>query len=201
MAYEIEGRLLEVCTCNVLCPCWVGEDPDPGTCDSIEAYRVDAGRINGIDVSGLTVAVASHIPGNIMEGNWDVLLYVDDAASDEQFRALGDLFAGRLGGPLEEYARSYGRLVDIRRAPITFEVVDGKGTFRVGDVAEAELAPYLGPDGAPTKLIDTPFSTIPGSPAFAAKASYYRRRIPELSADVAVEGHNAIQGNYVFEHA
>jgi hypothetical protein len=21
--YEVEGRLLEVCTCNTLCPCWV----------------------------------------------------------------------------------------------------------------------------------------------------------------------------------
>jgi hypothetical protein len=28
--YELEGSLLEVCTCNVLCPCWIGEDPDGG---------------------------------------------------------------------------------------------------------------------------------------------------------------------------
>jgi hypothetical protein len=34
MGYDIEGRLLEVCTCNVLCPCWVGEDPDYKTCDT-----------------------------------------------------------------------------------------------------------------------------------------------------------------------
>jgi hypothetical protein len=34
MAYEIEGRLLEVCTCEVICPCWVGRDPDGGRCDS-----------------------------------------------------------------------------------------------------------------------------------------------------------------------
>src|SRR5262245_59537515 len=33
MAYTLEGQLLEVCTCNILCPCWVGEDPDGGTCD------------------------------------------------------------------------------------------------------------------------------------------------------------------------
>ena len=25
MAYELEGQLLEVCTCKILCPCWVGE--------------------------------------------------------------------------------------------------------------------------------------------------------------------------------
>ena len=27
MAYNFDGALLEVCTCNILCPCWVGEDP------------------------------------------------------------------------------------------------------------------------------------------------------------------------------
>ena len=41
MAYDIEGRLLEVCTCNVLCPCWIGEDPDGGTCDSALAWHID----------------------------------------------------------------------------------------------------------------------------------------------------------------
>ena len=50
MAYEIEGRLLEVCTCNVLCPCWVGEDPDGGTCEGTMAWAVDKGSIEGTDV-------------------------------------------------------------------------------------------------------------------------------------------------------
>jgi len=33
MAYTLEGRLLEVCNCKTLCPCWVGEDSDFGTCE------------------------------------------------------------------------------------------------------------------------------------------------------------------------
>ena len=52
MTYDISGRLLEVCTCNVLCPCWVGEDPDGGTCDSVFGWAVDEGTIEGIDVGG-----------------------------------------------------------------------------------------------------------------------------------------------------
>jgi hypothetical protein len=28
MSYHLEGDLLEVCTCKILCPCWVGEVPD-----------------------------------------------------------------------------------------------------------------------------------------------------------------------------
>ena len=43
MAYHLEGRLLEVCDCRVLCPCWIGEDPDNGTCDTVLAYHFDAG--------------------------------------------------------------------------------------------------------------------------------------------------------------
>ena len=39
MAYNLDGALLEVCTCNILCPCWVGEDPDNGDCQSIMAWN------------------------------------------------------------------------------------------------------------------------------------------------------------------
>ena len=66
MGYHLEGVLLEVCTCNVLCPCWIGEDPDFGTCDAILAYHYEKGEIDGLDVSGLTVAMAGHIPGNVL---------------------------------------------------------------------------------------------------------------------------------------
>ena len=27
MGYHLEGKLLEVCDCKVLCPCWIGEAP------------------------------------------------------------------------------------------------------------------------------------------------------------------------------
>ena len=56
MAYHLEGRLLEVCNCRVLCPCWIGENPDEGTCDAFVAYHFDKGEINGVDVSALALA-------------------------------------------------------------------------------------------------------------------------------------------------
>ncbi len=52
MGYEIEGRLLEVCTCNVLCPCWVGEDPDYKTCDTTIAWGIETGSIDGVASTG-----------------------------------------------------------------------------------------------------------------------------------------------------
>ena len=62
MAYHLEGRLLEVCNCKVLCPCWIGEDPDFGTCDTIVAWHFDKGKIEGVDVAGTTIALIAHVP-------------------------------------------------------------------------------------------------------------------------------------------
>ena len=108
VGYQLEGSLLEVCSCDVLCPCWIGEDPDQGTCDSVVAYHFDKGTIRGVDVSGLTLVSAVNIPGNMLEGNWRQLVFIDDKATDEQADAMLDAFTGKLGGPLADLAQLIG---------------------------------------------------------------------------------------------
>jgi len=198
--YDIEGRLLEVCTCNVLCPCWVGEDPDGnGTCDSILGWYIDRGTVQGLDVSGHCVCASSHIPGNVLAGNWKVALFVDDQCSDEQQSALLSVFTGRLGGPVADLAALIGEVVAVERVPITFDVVEGKGFIKIGDVAEARLVQYVGPTGKPTTLHESIFSTIPGSPAYVGKAENFRRDGSRHGLpDVAIVGQNAIQGSFHF---
>ena len=132
MSYQLEGKLLEVCDCNVLCPCWVGEDADNGTCDTVLAYHIDKGKINGTDVSGLTLALTAHIPGNILQGNWRVVLFVDDKASPQQQEAMLNAWTGRLGGPLADMAKLVGEVVAVERVPIGFDVEAGEGRLRIG---------------------------------------------------------------------
>jgi hypothetical protein len=177
MAYELEGRLLEVCNCNIACPCWLGEDPDEGYCDSVEGYHIDKGTVDGVDVSGLTMGVLSHIPGNILAGNHRVVLFIDDKATPEQEKALTTVWTGKLGGPLEEVSSLWGEVAAIERAPIKFNVEKGEGRLEIGSGIEADLAPYRHAEtGEPTAWINTPFSTIPGNPAWVAKASLYGGR-------------------------
>jgi hypothetical protein len=197
--YLLEGRLLEVCDCKVLCPCWIGEDPDNGTCDSALAYHFDRGTIEGIDVSGLTFAVVGHIPGNILAGNFRVIFYVDERATPEQYDALLNAWSGRLGGPLADAIKLIGEVVAVERAAITFTVEKGKGTLLIGRLVEADMEPYRGPTGAVTTLNESIFSTIPGSPAYVSKAGLYRADIPALNLNVDLRGHNAIQGHFRFE--
>ncbi len=199
MAYTLEGSILEVCDCNVLCPCWIGEDPDNGTCDAIIAYHIDRGSIDGVDVSGLTMAMLAHIPGNVLDGNFRAVAYLDDKASQTQIDALLAAFGGRLGGPLEDMAKLVGETVAVVPASIDFRVEEGRGTLKIGDEAEAVMEPYRGPTGEITTLNGSIFSTIPGSPAYVSKASRYRVRNAALELDIDLEGHNAIQGSFRFE--
>jgi hypothetical protein len=201
MAYSLKGTLLEVCTCNILCPCWVGEDPDgDGTCDSVMAWHIDEGTVNGTGVSGRTVAVATHIPGNVLKGNWKVALFVDDKASEQQNQALLDVWTGKLGGPVADLAGLIGEVVSVEQAPITYELSEGKGTLKIGSVADTEMEPYRGPTGAVTTLNESIFTTIPGAPAWVAKASKYVRKSSQYGLkDIDLQGHNAIQGSFRFE--
>jgi hypothetical protein len=200
MAYDIEGRLLEVCTCNVLCPCWVGEDPDYKTCDTTIAWAIDSGRIEDTDVGGLTFAVSAHIPRNILEPrSWKAIVFVDDRASDAQQGVLLRLFTGELGGPVADLAGLIGEVVGVEKVPITFTVEGGNGSLRIGSTVEADMASYIGATGKPTILSETVFSTIPGSAVYASKASQYTRDgsghgIPSVD----LQGHNALQGAFHF---
>ena len=203
MSYQLEGSLLEVCNCNILCLCWVGEDPDPGTCDAAQAWRIDRGTIDGIDVSGRVIALINHIPGNVLAGNWTVAFFVDDGATPEQQEALISVWTGKKGGPVADLAGLFGEVKAVERVPITFLVEGGKGTLRIGGgmtpIAEAELLPFQGATGTTTTLLDTVFSTIPGAPAYVGKASLFRRNSSQLGLkDLDLSGHNAIQGSFRF---
>jgi len=200
MAYDLKGSLLEVCDCDILCPCWVGEDPDNETCEAIVAWHIDRGAIDGVDVSGLTLASFAHIPDNVLTPEtWKVAMFVDDRASERQQEALLQVWTGKQGGPVGELMKVVGEVAAVERAPIEFTVEDGRGTLRVGEVAEAVMAPFRGATGEVTTLSETVFSTIPGAPAFAAKASTYRRQgAPYGMRDIALEGHNAVQGEFTF---
>ena len=198
--YQLEGTLLEVCSCDVLCPCWIGEDPDQGTCDAVVAYHLDKGSIRGVDVSGLSLVGICHIPGNILEGNWRELIFVDERASDEQADAMVDAFTGKLGGPLADLAQLVGELVGVERAPITHQIEDGAGTLKIGDKVDCKMHPYTGPDGSTTKLVDSIFSTVPGSPAYVAVADSERIDIPEHGYQWSYEKKNAIQSDWKIDY-
>jgi hypothetical protein len=197
VVYDLEGTLLEACSCDILCPCWVGEDPDGGACDSFNAYHFERGTIRGVDVGGLSMVLVNRIPGNVLvPKSWRQVIFVDDRATDEQFQAIVAAYQGDLGGPLADLAGLVGETLGVERASITHEVAGGQGTLKVGEFLFSEMGPYRGADGSLTTLRDTVFSTVPGSPAYVSKASTHTVDLPQYGMVWSFEGRNAIQSEY-----
>lgn len=198
--YLLEGSLLEACSCGVLCPCWVGENPDLGECFAAIAWHYDKGTIGGVDVSGHTAVSITHIPGNVLTPkSWRAVLYVDDQASEEQRNAIVGAIAGEYGGPLADLFQLVGQVLAVRTAAIRHEVKGGHGVLEIPGVLEAEMEPYRSADGRMTTLRDSIFSTVPGSPAYLSKQSRYRVNLPEFGMVWEYQNSNAVQADYRME--
>ena len=198
--YDFTGDLIEACSCFAPCPCWVADDPDGGACWSFTGYYVRSGTSRGVDISDLSLISLVQIPGHVHDGNWREVLFVSDKATDEQHEALLDAFQGRLGGPLADLAALIGDRVATYRVPIEYTIEDGRGAVRVahpsgeGYAIDTAMEPYRGPDGEPTRLFNSAWSTIPGNEALLGKASHNNISVPEHDMVWSYEGRNSIQG-------
>ncbi len=199
-AYDFTGDLIEACSCMAPCPCWVADFPDGGECWSFTGYYVTSGSVGDVDVSDLSLVSLVQIPGHVHDGNWREVMFVDARATDEQHEALMDAFQGRLGGPLADLAALIGDRVANYRVPIEYTINEGRGAVRVshpsgeGYAIDTEMEPYRGPDGEPTKLFNSAWSTIPGNEALLGKASHNDISVPEHDMVWSYQGRNSIQG-------
>ncbi|WP_379687006.1 DUF1326 domain-containing protein [Halomonas alkalicola] len=200
--YHLKGTMLEICSCAVPCPCFIGEDPDGGECFGVIAFHLEKGKARGVDVAGLTLVNVAHIPGNALSGNWRSVLLVDSRADDEQVEALLDAFGGKLGGPLADLASLVGEVVAVERVPILHEAREAEGSLVAEGMLEAELAPIQSsPDGTTATLHDSAFTTVKGAPAYIGKSRRYRVTLPQHGMEWSFDGHNTIQTRWMMEHA
>ena len=201
--YQLEGSLLEACSCGVLCPCWIGEDPDGGTCEAFNAYHFDSGTIRGVDVSGLSFVTVHRIPGNVLAGNWRAVVVhqrrgLGRAARRDPRRVRGQARrpAGRPRRPVSERSStSSGRRSCTRLG-------DGQGTLRIGDVVVQRDAPVHG-----AGRLRPPRCATRSSPPCRARRRTWRRpttcgsNLPEYDFVWSFDGRNAIQADWKLVHA
>ena len=97
MAWQLSGRSMELCSCKMLCPCWLGPEgtPDEGWCAGAFGFDIQSGSSDGVDLGGTKVALAAEWPGNFFGGNGTARLYIGDSASDAQRRELEAIFSGK----------------------------------------------------------------------------------------------------------
>jgi hypothetical protein len=192
MAWRIEGRYFENCSCDVPCPCTVSLDlgADRDRCNAFLVFEVESGVVEGVDVSGLTVAAMIDTPKVMSEGNWRLGVLVDDQASDEQADKLAAVFAGQLGGPMEALGPLVGEQLGLERVPMEVSHENGTHRIRVGDDGELEVQEIVSfgrEDGKPARLVGI-FHPA-GEDLTIARAT--KSRVSAFGIDFAFEGGSA----------
>ena len=103
MSWELSGRSLELCSCNALCPCWLGPEgkPDQEWCSAVFGFDIEAGNSEGVDLTGVKAVLMAHWPENFFSGNGSARLFLDESAGEDQKREAegGDGAGEHIGSP------------------------------------------------------------------------------------------------------
>jgi hypothetical protein len=158
LAWNLEGTYFENCPCDMVCPCTTSgltKPADTERCRVVLVFHIDSGEVDGVDASGLTVAVLADTPRVMAEGNWRVGVFMDENATQEQADKLGAVFSGQLGGPMEALSGLIGENLGVEVAPIEYEDDGRRHRVRIGEFAEIEIEDFVPPqipEGEVSKL-------------------------------------------------
>ena len=167
MNYHVTGEFIEACDCRVICPCWVDELPDNGSCTGFFAWSLAADSIVGdVDVSGhRVVSVSTHLgrrsrgAGTPGSDQGVTMLYLTAQIGTAEYDKLVALFCGDLGGPVADIIKVIDSppLVAPQTADISFQD-DTSVTVTVTTGATTEqrvsatIEPVVGADGEQTTV-------------------------------------------------
>jgi hypothetical protein len=162
MAYWIEGDYFDACSCTVSCPCIFLNPATEDFCDNFFAWHIARGELDGVALEDLNVAMAVHSPKQMQDGNWKVVLYLDERADAEQRDALQAIFGGQAGGLFASLAPLVGEVAGVVPTSIVFEKSDGGRRIEVRDALEMQVEELQEERDEDARFFtDAPFMAVP----------------------------------------
>ncbi len=160
MSWSIKGELILNCNCTVFCPCVVSlgqHPPTEGYCQAWLGVRIDEGKADDIDLSGLNVAMMIDIPGKMARGNWTAAAYIDENASTEAHEALVEIFSGQRRGNTGIMSMLVSTFLGAESAPVHYENDGEIRRLSVGKKINGEVIPVKGNDDKEILISNTKY--------------------------------------------
>lgn len=149
MSWSLKGDYFENCSCEILCPCITSSMAGPATyerCQVPMIMHIEEGEKDGVKLDGLNAVMVIDSPQIMGEGGWRVGMYIDERADDSQRAALGEIFSGAAGGPLEALGGLIGEQLGVKFVPITYESKNGHKRAEISGIMEVEIEPVTNPE-------------------------------------------------------
>lgn len=183
--WNINGEYLESCSCKGACPCVYLGAPTEGDCTALVGWHIESGHYGDVALGGLNVAVALNSPGPMAEGNWKVVMYLDQNADGAQQEALGTIFGGKAGGHPAMLASLIGEVRGVESMPIEFKVEQGRRQLKLGQSAQTDLYAIEGQDGQEVTIDNHPLAVAPGETLVVASSKSLRHQAHGINLDLS----------------
>lgn len=199
--WELSGEYAEACNCDVVCQCVWLEPPDDDVCTVALAWNVTDGRFGDTDLTGRKVAMLVSTDEGVMfdpTTQWDVVLLVDEEATEAERTALEDIYFGRAGGIWAPVADAHFRSTEVATAPVEFHRDGGTTTVSFGDDMAMEVVEKVGFNEEAGTVYPHPLTsnlTMKTARSTSATVSYDDR------FDWDVEGNNAFVCDFELTNA
>lgn len=141
-----EGLLFENCNCTAVCPGHIhfSQKCTQERCRGYWAIRFDAGRMDAVDLAGISVVVLYDTPPVMVEGGWKQAIVISDRATPAQQRAIEEILTGQRGGPWRILAPFVADAQPTRTAPVRIDGEGGRKTVRVAGILRGAIQAIRG---------------------------------------------------------
>ncbi len=191
--WTLSGDYFESCNCDLVCACLIQAAPPRGRCDAALAFHIDRGSYGqtSLDSLNAVLVVSFPGPGRMRDGNWTAAVYVDAAASESQQQALGAIYSGQAGGPMQMVFLLVSNFLGVKTAPIRYEIDGNARRLSIPDILDIDIEAVTGRDGSEPLWATN--ASHPVSPKLAlAQSTAYRYADHNLAWDVSeTNGHFA----------
>ncbi len=143
--WRLKGTILLSCNCDYGCPCNFNAMPTEGHCEGGWTWHVDEGVYGASRFDGLNFSMIGDWPRAIHHGNGEVLLLVDERASEAQRAAIAALLAGKLGGPWGILSATITTYYGPHPVPYEVELNGAHSKVQAGPKLRLEMEPIRNP--------------------------------------------------------
>jgi hypothetical protein len=154
--WKVAGTYNEACAAEGHCPYYFGRDVDGG-CRYYMVFRIQNGKVNDVDLSGVTVVYNGDILypkfEDFMTHGSEGGIYVSDNASEEQRKVLDTLVSTNMGALFMK--KNFGIKY------VKMDIEDKDGNFQI-KMPFGEMKQHLvkGLDGGPIRIENIPIPVL-----------------------------------------
>ncbi len=144
--WSMEAEFIQSCNCDWGCPCNFDAPPTHGNCEALVAWRVKKGKFGDTKLNRVVFAAGFWWPKAIHEGNGIGALYIDENASQDQRKAVEEIFSGKHGGGgFEIFPKTLARKIPMKVTKIDFRFNGYNSWFKVDGIGEVRSTYILNP--------------------------------------------------------